>query len=79
MQMAKSSFVALAALALLAVPALGKNTKAQEPETEDASPSCHSYQLGPDGNWVPLPCRELGTPSPPQHRAPSRAHTGESR
>ena len=78
MQMAKPTFIALTALALLATPVLAKNTKAQKAETEeDASPTCSSYQLGPDGNWAPLPCQEVGPHSSSQHRAPSRSHDQE--
>ena len=74
MRMAKPIFIALAALALLATPVLAKNVKAQKTESEDTSPPCSSYQLGPDGNWAQLPCQELGTHSSSQHRAPPKSH-----
>ena len=75
MQFARPAFIALTALAVFAAPVVAKNTKAQKPETEeDASPTCSSYQLGPDGNWAPLPCQELGTHSSQQHRAPAKDH-----
>jgi hypothetical protein len=74
MQMAKATFITLAALALLATSALAKDTKAQKTETEDASASCHSYRLGADGNWVQLPCQELGAHPSSQHRSPPKSH-----
>lgn len=79
MQTAKSMVIALAALALLATPVFAKNTKTQKAETEDTSPSCSSYQLGPDGNWTPLPCQELGTRSSSQHRTPPKDHGEDAR
>jgi hypothetical protein len=77
MRMAKPTFIALAALALLATPVLAKNTKAKA-ESEDTSPPCSSYQLGPDGNWAQLPCQELGTHSSSQYRAPPKSHDEEA-
>jgi hypothetical protein len=78
MRMAKATFIALAALALLATPVLAKNTKAQKAESDHTSPPCSSYQLGPDGNWAQLPCQELGTHSSSQHRAPPKSHDEEA-
>ena len=79
MQMAKSTFITLVALALLATPVFAKNTKAPKAESEDTSAPCFSYQLGPDGNWVQLPCQEVGSHSASQHRAPSKSHDEEAR
>ena len=81
MRMAKPTFIAVMALAVLATPVFARNTKAKAADTEeDASPTCSSYQLGPDGNWEPLPCRELGTrSSSQQHRAPPKPHEEEAR
>jgi hypothetical protein len=78
--MAKPTFIALATLALITTPALAKNTKAQKAETEsaDTAQPCSSYRLGPDGNWVPQPCEEMGTHSSSQHRAPSKNHDQEA-
>ena len=78
MRMAKPTFIALAALALLATPVLAKSTKAQKAESDDTSPPCTSYQLGPGGNWAQLPCQELGTHSSSQHRAPPKSHDEEA-
>jgi hypothetical protein len=82
MRMAKPTFIALTALAVLATPVLARNTKAQKAADaeENTSPTCSSYQLGADGNWEPLPCQELGTRSPSQqHRAPPKPHEDEAR
>jgi hypothetical protein len=82
MRKANPAFMALAALVLLATPALAKSTKAQKAdtstETGDTPPPCFSYQLGPDGNWAQRPCDELGTHSSSQHRAPSKNHDQEA-
>ena len=79
MQLAKPTFITLAALALLATPAFAKNTGAQKTETEDtSSSSCHSYRLGQDGNWAQLPCQELGTHASSQQRAPTKTHDQEA-
>ena len=75
MRMAKPVFIAFTAVAVLATPVFAKNTKAQKADTEeDASPTCSSYQLGPDGNWAPLPCQEMGTHSPSKHGAQPKPH-----
>ncbi len=81
MRMAKPTFIALMALALFATPVFARNTKAKAADTgEDASPTCSSYQLGPDGNWEPLPCQELGPrSSSQQHRTPSKSQDDEAR
>ena len=79
MRMAKPTMIALTALALLAAPALAKNTKEQKVDSEDPSTPCYSYQLGPDGNWVQLPCQEVGSHSSSQHHAPSKNHDEEAR
>ena len=73
MRLAKP-FIALAAFALLTTPLSANNTKAQKAESEDTPQPCTSYQLGPDGNWAPLPCQELGTQPSSQHRAPRKGH-----
>ena len=80
MPMARPTFIALTALALVATPALAKNTKAQKAETEsaDTAQPCSSYRLGPDGNWVQQPCEEMGPHSSSQHRAPSKNHDQEA-
>lgn len=76
MGIAKLVVIALGAFAVLATPVFAKNTKLQKTEAaEDAAPTCSSYQLGPDGNWIPVSCQELGAPSSQQHRvAPKDQH-----
>ena len=57
MRIAKSIFVgSLAALVLVAAPALAKNSDGQKTEDNQASVSCKAYQKAPDGSWTPLPC-----------------------
>ena len=55
MRIAKSIFVGSLA-ALVAAPALAKNSDGQKTEDKQASVSCHAYQKAPDGSWTPLPC-----------------------
>lgn len=79
MRMAKPTLIALAALTLLATPVFAENTKAQKAESEDGSPPCSSYQLGPDGNWEQLPCQEAGSRASSERRAPSKGHHEQAR
>ena len=61
MRIAKLIFVgSLAALVLVAAPALAKNSDGQKTEDKPASTSCKAYQHAPDGSWTPLPCGEIG-------------------
>ena len=63
MRIAKSIFVGSLA-ALVAAPALAKNSNGQKTEDKQASVSCKAYQLAPDGSWAPLPCGEMGAKAP---------------
>lgn len=76
MRMAKPTFIAFMTLAVVTTPVFAKNTKAQKSADteEDSSPTCSSYQLGPDGNWEPLQCQEVGPHSSSQRRAPPKTH-----
>ena len=65
MRIAKSIFVGSLA-ALVAAPALAKNSNGQKTEDKQASVSCQAYQKAPDGSWTPLPCGEMGGAKPPQ-------------
>lgn len=56
----------LAASAVLAAPALAKNSEAQKGDDKSTSPSCSAYQQTPDGSWEQLPCKEAGERSQPQ-------------
>ena len=79
MRMAKPILIALASLTLLATPVLAKNAKAPKADVEETTPTCSSAQLGADGNWVTLPCQELGPhSSSSQHRAPAKDHGQEA-
>jgi hypothetical protein len=77
----------IAALAVLTVPALAKNTHSQkidDTSTSSAAPdssSCHAYQQAPDGSWNPLPCQQLGAPShaQTQHKSASQGSDEETR
>ena len=69
MRIAKSIFVGwLAALVLVAAPALAKNSDGQT-EDKQASVSCHAYQKAPDGSWTPLPCGVVGIKAPQKDTA----------
>ena len=59
MRIAKLIFVGSLA-ALVAAPALAKNSDGQKTEDKPASTSCKAYQRAPDGSWTPLPCGEIG-------------------
>ena len=74
MRISKPIFIALASLTLLATPLFAENARPSKIDAEDSPPGCSSYQLGADGNWVPLPCHELGTHSSSRHRARSKDH-----
>jgi hypothetical protein len=50
----------VAALALIAAPALAKNTAPPQKIEEPVSASCHAYQMAADGSWSVLPCHEAG-------------------
>ena len=67
----------VAALAVLATPALAKNpdgktTDVQQSDTTSASPPCYSYEPKPDGSWTQLPCQEIGAAKPPARRSAAR-------
>lgn len=62
---------ALAASAMLAAPAVAKNSEAQKSEDKATSSSCSAYQQAADGSWEQLPCKEAGerAQSQTQHRS----------
>jgi hypothetical protein len=67
----------VAALAVLAAPALAKNSDGkasdvQQSATTAASPPCYSYEPKPDGSWTQLPCQEIGAAKPPPRRSAAR-------
>jgi hypothetical protein len=72
MRISKSTLIgSIAALALVAAPALAKNTAPpQKTEDQPVSASCHAYQMAADGSWAVLPCREAaqtGHKPPPKN------------
>jgi hypothetical protein len=66
------ALASIAALAVAAAPASAKNAGDRKTEEKPASSSCHSYVQNPDGSWTPIPCREVGPPTPKQHKSKGR-------
>ena len=62
----------IAALALLASPALAKHTDPQKADDKPAASACTAYQPQADGSWKPLPCEEGGAASRPSHKSAAR-------
>jgi hypothetical protein len=83
MQITRVIFAAsVAALAVLATPALAKNpdgktTDVQQSDTTSASPPCYSYEPKPDGSWAQLPCQEIGAAKPPPQRKSATKNVDE--
>ena len=68
----------LAASAMLAAPALAKNSDAEKGEDKSAtSSSCSAYQQAPDGSWEQLPCKETGERGQPQTQHKSGPQSGD--
>ena len=68
MRIASAIFAgSMAALAVLAAPALAKNANAPKPEEQAASAGCTSYEQAPSGEWKPVPCQE-GSGTQTQHK-----------
>ncbi len=65
----------MAALGVLALPALAKNSNMQKPDDNSISSSCHAYQRAADGSWTQLPCQEMGSPASgaTQHKSATRS------
>ena len=79
---AASVAASVAALAVLATPALAKNpdgktTDVQQSDTTSASPPCYSYEPKPDGSWAQLPCQEIGAAKPPPQRKSATRNVDE--
>jgi hypothetical protein len=72
-------FTSFAALAMAAAPALAKNAGDRKAEEKPASSSCHSYVQNPDGSWTPIPCQEIGPPTPKQHKSKGRGEDDTDR
>ncbi len=65
----------LAALAMMAAPALAKSVSFPPTEENTAPPACHTLQPDPDGVWVERPCQEMGGPAPAPAKPARRAET----
>ena len=72
-------FGSIMAAAVLATPALAKDSQAQKTNDQStasmpsASPHCHAYQQAADGSWTERPCETADSPMPPQrHKASAR-------
>lgn len=66
-------------LAALTAPVLAKNSDAQKADENSASSNCHSYEMGADGKWTALPCRELGTSPHTEHKSSAQTRDEEAR
>ena len=83
MQITRMIFAgSVAALTVLATPALAKNadgkpTDVQQSNTSSTSPPCYSYEPKPDGSWAQLPCQEIGAAKPPPQRKSATRNVDE--
>ncbi len=62
----------IAALALLASPALAKHSDAPKADDKPAASACTAYQPPADGSWKPLPCEEGDAGNRPSHKSAAR-------
>ena len=69
----------MAALASLTAPALAKNFDVQKTGEQSTSSPCSAQQRTADGTWIQLPCRELGTPTPPASKSATRSSDHQPR
>jgi hypothetical protein len=60
---------------VMTTTALAQNSTPAPSEERSASSPCHTMQRGPDGQWLSIPCQELGSTAQPQ---PRRAHGTET-
>ena len=73
MRIAKTIFAgSMAALALLASPALAKHSAAPKADEKPAASACTAYQPAADGSWKPLPCEEGDSGNRPSHKSAAR-------
>jgi hypothetical protein len=69
MRIASAIFAgAIAAMTVLTVPALAKNSAVQRTDEPSAPSACHSYEQEADGSWKAVPCQELGPGQQAQHK-----------
>ena len=80
MRIAHVIFVgSVATLAVLAAPALARNSPAQKSDDRSTPSPCHAYQQAADGSWTELPCQEEGSARQTQHKPPVKSGEDEPR
>jgi|GEM_PF-6028941 len=62
----------IAAMGLLAGPALASNQGPQGSVSEPPSAGCSSYMKAPDGSWTKIPCAEAGARAAAAKRSNTR-------
>jgi len=63
----------LLALGLTTTPVLARHSSTPPADQKPVSSSCHTMQRTADGEWVSIPCEEVGPPARPQR--PAQAET----
>jgi hypothetical protein len=64
----------LLALGVMTAPVLARHANTPPADQKPVSSSCHTMQRMADGEWVSIPCEEMGSPAQPQPR-PAQAET----
>jgi hypothetical protein len=75
MRITAAFFGLLSALAVMTTPVLAANSNAPRSDEKSVSSPCHTMQRGPDGQWLSIPCQEVGSLAQPQ---PRRGRTTET-
>ena len=68
MRITAAFLASLSALAVMTAPVLAANSNASQSDEKSVSSPCHTMQRGPDGQWLSIPCQEVGSPAQPQPR-----------
>jgi hypothetical protein len=80
MRIVHAFLASLAALAITtAPPALARNSNDPQTDSGPAPTHCHSLQAGPGGEWIEIPCQELGAPPKSSGRSAETGHKGASK
>lgn len=66
----------LAAFALMTAPVPARQSNTPPTEERPVSSACHTMQRGANGEWISIPCEEVGSPAQPQPRSTRGAETG---
>jgi hypothetical protein len=70
MRIASAIFAgSMAALAVLTMPALARNSDARKTDDKSAASPCRAYEQTADGEWKPIPCQETGSEARTQHKS----------